>query len=345
MNFWVFAVALLAIPAAVISWPLFAGTAKERMLGLWIVLMMPLAGLLLYQQVGTPEAINQAPASPGPAAATNQATHPEEQPQMDVLIERLQQRMAENPDNPEGWIMLGRSLKTMQRYTEAQSALANANRLTPGNAQIMVELAEANLFVTGSNEITTEMRQLLESALEIDPQQQKGLWLLGMAALHEGDNAAAIDLWQQLLKLVEPASGAAQAVTAQIKIAQTGMGQPIAAGVEIPLRITLADELKGDLPQSAVLFVFLHPAGAGGGMPLAVRRIAAPDFPLSMKLSNADVLRPGTELKNFAQLDISARISLTGVANAAPGDFQANVITIDTQAPKEIALHLGQRVP
>ena len=123
------------------------------------------------------------------------------------------------------------------------------------------------------------------------------------------------------------------------------MDQPIVAGVEIPLRITLTDELKVNLPQSAVLFIFLHLAGAKGGMPLAVRRIAAPVFPLSIKLSNADVLRPGTELKSFAQLDISARISLTGVANAASGGFQANAITIDTQAQKEIALHLDLRVP
>ena len=52
---------------------------------------------------------------------------------MDELVASLQQRMAENPDDPEGWLILGRSLKTMQRYAEAETALTNANRLVPDN--------------------------------------------------------------------------------------------------------------------------------------------------------------------------------------------------------------------
>ena len=58
MNFWIFAVALLVVPAAVISWPFLTGSAKERLVGLAVLLVMPLAGLLLYQNIGTPAAIN-----------------------------------------------------------------------------------------------------------------------------------------------------------------------------------------------------------------------------------------------------------------------------------------------
>ena len=50
-------------------------------------------------------------------------------------------------------------------------------------------------------------------------------------------------------------------------------------------------------------------------------------------------------LQDFEQLDISARISMTGVAGAATGDYQANLVTLDTKTVTAIALHLDQRVP
>jgi len=50
-------------------------------------------------------------------------------------------------------------------------------------------------------------------------------------------------------------------------------------------------------------------------------------------------------LSDFGQLDISARISMTGAANAAVGDLQAQSVRVETHAVTEIALHLDQRVP
>jgi cytochrome c-type biogenesis protein CcmH len=352
MNFWIIAVALLAVPAAVISWPLLTGSAKERIVGMVILLIMPLAGLVLYQNIGTPEAINIPTARPQ-QSVQEQQPHSSDQMQMDQMVAQLQQRMAENPDDPEGWLILGRSLKTMQRYPEAVTALANANRLVPDTPMIMVELAEATLFASGQPQISPEARRLIESAVAIDPQQQKGLWLLGMAAAQEGDETQAIAVWQKLLSQLDPASGAAQSVTQQIEMAQARLGQaapevatPEVAAAEfgIPVTITIAEELAGALPGNAALFVFIHPAGAAG-MPLAVKRLAANGFPLSLHFSDADLLRPGMSLEDFEKLDISARISMTGTANIAPGDYQASRISLDTKAITEIALHLDQRVP
>jgi cytochrome c-type biogenesis protein CcmH len=362
MNFWIIAIVLLAVPAAAVSWPFLAGSAKERIIGMLVLITIPLAGLLLYQYIGTPEAINIPTVTP-PQAAQTQQPHSSQQPEMEDMVAQLQQRMADNPDDPEGWLILGRSLKTMQRYAEAVTALTNANRLVPDTPMIMIELAEARLFASGQAQISPESKQLIESALAIDPHQQKGLWLLGMAATQEGDETQAIAVWQQLLAQLDPASGAAQSVGQQIEMAQTRMGQttPVAAVPEaavpepavqevvatefnIPVALTIADELAGAIPANAALFVFIHPAGAVG-MPLAVKRIAPEGFPMSLRFSDADLLRPGMSLQDFEKVDISARISMAGIANAAPGDYQANVVTVDTKAVTAIALHLDQRVP
>ena len=378
MNFWIYAIALLAISAAVISWPLVTGSARDKITALFIFLMVPLAGILMYQSIGTPEAINLQAVKPVQQSSQQQAAHSEQQGQMDELVASLQQRMAENPDDPDGWLILGRSLKSMQRYTEAETALRNANRLLPDNAMVMVELAEANLFASGSSQIGPEARQLIESALVIDPKLQKGLWLMGMISAQDGDDARAITYWQSLLSLLDPASGAATSVTQQIQMAQVRVGQtgaepvvaaagvtepavteatvtepavttpavtaPAAAGFSVPVTITIADDLAGTVPGNAALFVFIHPSG-GAGMPLAVQRLAPRGFPMTLNFTDADLLRPGTSLQDFEQLDISARISVAGIANAGSGDYQANKVTMDTKAVTTIALHLDQRVP
>ena len=347
MNFWIIAIVMLAVPAAVISWPFFAGSAKERFIGMTILLLIPLAGLIMYQNIGTPEAINMPTTAPRQAEQSQQA-HSSQQVDMEEMVARLQQRMAENPDDPEGWLVLGRSLKTMQRYAEAAAALTNANRLAPDTPLIMIELAEARLFASGKAEIPPESVQMIESALAMEPEQQKGLWLLGMAYAQEGEESRAIEIWQRLLGLLDPASGAAGTVTQQIELAQARMGQaaPEVAdtGIDIPVSITLPDDLVGGITANAVLFVFIHPAGASG-MPLAVKRLPATGFPLSLHFSDSDLLRPGMSLQDFEQLDISARISMTGVAGAATGDYQANLVTLDTKTVTAIALHLDQRVP
>ena len=376
MNFWIFAIALLVVAAAIVSWPLFVGSAKDKITGLFVLLMIPLTGILMYQSIGTPEAINLAPVTPAQQSPSQQTAHSDQQGQMDDLVASLQQRMAENPDDPEGWLILGRSLKTMQRYSEAEEALRNANRLVPDNPSIMIELAETMLFNSGEPEVSPEARQLIETALAIDPNQEKGLWIMGMASAQTGDDAQAVAYWTRLQEQLDPATGPYQAVTQQIEAAQTRMGVPVSATADtsvaepsvapppaamppmakpvaseaatgefgIPATISIGDGLAGPYPANATLFIFIHPAGAAG-MPLAVKRLAPQGFPMSLNFTDADLLQPGGSLQAFELLDISARISMAGVANIASGDIQANRVTVNTKNVSAIALHLDQRVP
>ena len=66
---------------------------------------------------------------------------------------------------------------------------------------------------------------------------------------------------------------------------------------------------------------------------------------MALQFTDADLLRPGQSLQDFDQLDISARISMAGVASGASGDIQADRITVTTNNVSAIALNLDQRVP
>ena len=369
MNFWIIAAALLAIAGAAMCWPLFGGAGKDRVTGVLVLLAMPLIGLPLYNVIGTPDAIGMPAATPQPSGqAQAQMPHAAEGGEMEMLLQQLQQRLAENPNDTEGWVVLGRTLKSQQRFAEAQTALENANRTMPGQPTIMVELAEARLFASGNPVITTDIRQLLENAIAIEPHQQKGLWLLGMADAEGGNYAGAIATWQSLLGLLEPGSGSYERVNAQIAEAQGMLGQPVlevpipdedvvpdleiapqsvepmtVAEGGIPVTIGIATELAGSVPGNAPLFVFIHPAG-GAGMPLAVKRLPASGFPMSLNFTDADLLQQGNSLQNFEQLDVSARIALGGGVNPMPGDIQAAKVTVDTKAVEAISLQLDQRI-
>ena len=130
MNFWIIAAALLVIAGAAMCWPLFGGAGKDRVTGVLVLLAMPLIGLPLYHVIGTPDAIGMAPATPQPSAQA-QMPHAAEGGEMEMLLQQLQQRLAENPNDAEGWVVLGRTLKSQQRFTEALTALENANRTMP----------------------------------------------------------------------------------------------------------------------------------------------------------------------------------------------------------------------
>src|SRR5210317_1564435 len=104
MTFWIFAIALLAVPALIMSWPLFFGSTKERMNGVLLLLIIPLAGLVLYQVTGTPEALDL-PVAKTQQTAQAEDPHSEQQGGMNDMVAKLQQRMAENPNDPDGWLI------------------------------------------------------------------------------------------------------------------------------------------------------------------------------------------------------------------------------------------------
>ena len=88
MNFWIIAVILLAVSAAAICWPLFTGSTKDRITGVLLLLLIPVVSLLLYQSIGTPEAINVPVATPQQSAQTQQGHS--QAGEMDALVAYLQ---------------------------------------------------------------------------------------------------------------------------------------------------------------------------------------------------------------------------------------------------------------
>jgi cytochrome c-type biogenesis protein CcmH len=343
MSFWLISAVILILAAAVLAWPVIQSGANPKGLGMMLVVVFPVAGLMLYDTVGMPEALDMRP----PPQEQNGAHASGPGDEMNELLLSLEQRLQQNPDDIDGWMLLGRTYKSMQRYITAEAALRRAAELAPDNALVKVELAEAMLYASGQAEISADARSVLEEAIAIDPMIQKGLWLLGMAEAQSGNDARAIELWERLMPQLDPASAIANSLTEQLAQARARQGQPASPSVPVvtgvPVEVSLGSESGGLDTSRAVLFIFAHPVGASG-MPLAVQRIQAPRFPFKLTLGDADTLGQAS-LSDHEQLSISARLSLSGTANAGSGDINATAELFTTGGENIVRLVLDKPVP
>ena len=348
MTFWAISLLVLLAAGALVLWPLISKDSGWKIPALTGILLLPLASYWLYLGVGTPEALDQPPQQAAHPVSASASTAND----MGALTERLRQRLEENPENVQGWVLLGRSYKSLQNYPLALDALETADRLDPGQPLVQVELVEARLFVSGDPRITPEMTAALEQAVATEPTLQKGLWLLGIAAVQQSDDARALEWWEQLRAQIEPGSQIEQSVLEQMNQARVRLGQepqpaaippqaaaPVSAAAPTPkqapqqapgqpgidIHVELgANAARETIPANAVLFVIIRPEGAGGGPPLGARRINQPQFPVSVTLTDGDSMMSQRPISSSPGLQVQARLSLSGQPTPSAGDWQSS---------------------
>ena len=156
-------------------------SSKYAALGLAIVL--PLASTLIYLRLGNPAAI-----SPVPVQSVPNVT----QADVQAMVDSLAARLALNPDDPAGWLMLARSYRYFDRYEDAANAFAKAGGAIKSDPLALTEYAEA-LVRSSSNGFVGEPTALLGRALALNPKEPFALTLAGAAALERRDYDQAIN--------------------------------------------------------------------------------------------------------------------------------------------------------
>lgn len=371
--FWSISLLVLLAAGLVTLWPLLDSGSNRKLAALAGVVLLPVAGYVLYQGVGTPEALD--PALSRPRQQAQEAPAHTGMTDLGTLTERLRQRLEASPDDFEGWVLLGRSYKNLQNYTKAIEALETADRLSPGQPLVQVELVEAKLYASGNSQFTPEMTATLEKAVATDPSQQKGMWLLGIAAAQNGDDERALEWLEKLRLQVEPGSPVEQTLLAQIDQIRTRLGRPpeevtmpgtaaataaaadsapaaaaesAGTDVRVELSATASNSwpqlATGSVPPGAVLFVIIRPEGMTGGPPLGARRVIQPQFPLQLTLTDADSMVPQRPISSATTLNLQARLSLSGRPTPTAGDWQSASSAVAANSDAPITLILDQKV-
>ena len=311
IGFLIAVFVMLAIAGALVVPPLWRGNRRTAFA---VAMLIPLAAVSLYALIGNPAALD-------PARRIAPAT-------LEQAIDALAVQMRMKPDNLEGWVLLGRSRKEQERFGDAVEAYKQALRLAPKDPALMVELAETMALQDPAHLIKSDALKLLQQAQQIDPRNQRALWFLGIAAYQQNHFAEAAAAWQPLLELAPESTR--PALHKQIDEARARAGMPPlppeAAPAAVPALITvhvdISPALRAKLAPSDVLFVYARMPN-GPPMPLAVKRVAAKDFPIDITLTDADGPMPTMLLSQQKTVIIATRVSHSGDATPQAGDFEA----------------------
>jgi cytochrome c-type biogenesis protein CcmH len=259
------------------------------------------------------------------------AAVPPDSPQ--AMVARLARRLEHNPDDLNGWLMLGRSYTVLQEYPLAVRAFERADRLSGGkSAEALTGEAEA-LALIDESELDGRAGRLIEQALALAPDSGKALFLGAAIAARRGDLPLARQRFvkllatnppqairpmieQQIVAIDEKLTSAPAAAAAT----QHGTAPPQAdaASPVVRVNVTLAPALAAQAAGGAPLFVFVREAGARGP-PLAVKRLES-HFPQSVALHPSDSMIPGRAFAAGQSVQVVARIARSGSPVGASGD-------------------------
>jgi cytochrome c-type biogenesis protein CcmH len=251
----------------------------------------------------------------------------------ETMVAQLARRLEHDPNDLNGWLMLGRSYVALQEYPLAVRAFGRAVRLSDGkNVEALTGEAEA-LALGDESELDGRAGRLIEQALVLEPDSGKALFLGAAVAARRGDLPLARQRFAKLLSVNPPeavrpmieqqiaaideklAGTPAKAAAAQQ--GQTAGGTAAAGAPLVQVNVTLSPSLVSAVG-AAPLFVFVRDP-AQGGPPLAVKRLDS-HFPQSVALSPADSMVPGRAFAAGQNVQVVARIARSGSPIAASGD-------------------------
>jgi cytochrome c-type biogenesis protein CcmH len=290
------------------------GKAVPIVIGVFI----PLTAILLYLYLGNLQGLV---ALRHPAADLSPITAD----QFKDVTAKLAARMQQNPGDAEGWKLLGRTYRAMERFGEANDAYRKAVELTPQDADLLADYAESLALAAGRS-LAGEPTRLLDRARKLDPRNTKALTLSGSAAFERQDYKTAIGYWETVIKQPGVGSELAQALQKGVDESRARLtGKPVAvvpAGKErVTGIVNLDDSLKSRVRPEDTVFVFAR-AATGPRMPLAIVKIKVADLPYKFSFDDSMAMMPERKLSQFADVVIGARVSKSASATPSAGDLE-----------------------
>ncbi|MCX7093925.1 MAG: c-type cytochrome biogenesis protein CcmI [Methylobacter sp.] len=316
---------------------------KGRWLAIPLGVFVPLLALAVYSVKGDFRAFDD--------TAIKGAMPTKTAADINGMVAKLAQKMAQNPSDSEGWIMLARSYKVLKRYPEAVEALRKARALTGEQPEILLQLADVLAMEKGGT-LLGEPAELVAKALALDPDNGMALWLYGLANAEDSKFNEAIAYWQKLQTHYQPQDADYLEVQKLIDQAREALGQPAPVAENkavknnkgIHLMVSLDDKFKAAANPEDFVFIYAQPA-QGGKMPLAVVKKQVKDLPLEVTLDDSMAMMPTMTLSSVANVQVSARVSHTGNAIAQSGEPIGKMPLSTTVDNGVVKLVIGEIVP
>jgi cytochrome c-type biogenesis protein CcmH len=328
------------VPAIAATSPAVQPAAKKAspwlLVGLAIIVVaIAAAG---YYWSGSTELLKGGPA-PEVAAdaggAPDGKAHDTNAAQIAKMVDGLAEKLKANPNDAMGWGMLARSYVVLGRNDDAVSAYQKAMKLTPNDASLLADYADA-LGVKNNRTLVGEPLKLIEKALQLETNNPKALSLAGTAAFDRQDFPGAVKYWEKLIQVGPKDPNFQQQVKSSIDEARQLGKMPASKltlvseapapsatvpGASVSGRVTLNAALAKQANPDDTVFISAR-AVEGSPMPLAIVRKQVKDLPFDFALDDSMSMSPAAKLSNVQKVIVVARISKSGQAMPQPGDLR-----------------------
>ena len=325
-----------------------------------VAVAVPITSLAFYLWLGSPHGVDS-PTPPRAAAAETDRV-----PSVEAMVASLADRLASDPDDADGWLLLARSHVILERYDAALAGFRRAHALLGDEPALLADWAEAEAAVDG-NRFTAAALGRLERALALDPDHEKALWLGGFAAAQDGRADIAIARWERLLAIQPPDSREASIVS-ELLARVRGMGSETAAATgdtvsatpatpatsaneagvageaRVLVEVSLSPDLAAGIGGSEPVFVFARAPG-GAGPPVAVARTVAGALPAVVVLDESDAMLPSRSLASVERVMVTARVARSGTATRTAGDLEGTSGPVDVADSEPVKIVISQVVP
>lgn len=326
------ALVILAVTAIMVA-PL---RGRSRPAAIAMAVAVPVLAVGLYMIVGAPRGLD-----PGQREAPTT---------MEEAVVRLEADLGRNPEQPQGWRLLGRAYAEMERPEDARDAFGRAATLEPDNLDGQVEYAGAIGATDPQHRFNEQATDILQQVLQADPGHQRARLFLGIAQRQQGQDAQAAETWEPLLSELGPQ--AAAGLFDQVNQARADAGLepltelPQAPAVEVspnavPVRVAFDPGFTSmvQVDPNAVIFVVAR-LPDGSPMPVAAQRRLAHELPVELVLDDSDAVMPTQSLSMVEEVELVARVSSDGTATPQPDDVTSPPVrvTLPVDGPVELVL-------
>ena len=323
-----------------------------------IAVAVPVCALAFYLWLGSPHGLDPRPQPRETAAGTNPA------PEVEAMVASLVTRLADDPADADGWLLLARSQVVLERFDAATISFGRAHALLGDEPSLLADWAEAEAGIAG-NRFPASALDRLERALDLDPDHEKALWLGGFAAAQNGRADIAVERWERLHASQTPGSRE-ESILAELLAQVRGAGgttpagrteasesgEPAGAmsddvpadGVRIVVEVSLAPDLAVELGASEPVFVFAR-TPEGGGPPVAVARTIVGALPATIVLDESNAMVPSLSLASVERALVTARVARSGTVTRTSGDVEGVAGPIAVADPAPVRIVLSQIVP